>query len=297
MKRLFVSLVLIFLIFSCSAHPAGEGKRTYRIGYMICNNEHETLQRFAPLTAYLSRKLGIPLETVAIDTVDFTKEVEKLDFTHTNSLLYIIMNRNHGVEVLAAEKAGSLGARSKGAIVVLKKSGINNMKDLKGKTMVFGPMLGPTAYMTQMDLLLKGGIDPEKDLALYSIPGGSYKHEKNIYGVLHEKYDVGAFPMLDFERMVKDGKVEKDDFRIIAEGDPIPYCTFGVNQKVDDALARKFSQALLDLKKDTTVEINGEVVKVLDRAQIDGYEKIEDKDYDIVREMAKRTNMPPYQKY
>jgi phosphonate transport system substrate-binding protein len=51
------------------------------------------------------------------------------------------------------------------------------------------------------------------------------------------------------------------------------------------------------LKKDTTVEIDGEVVKVLDRAQIDGYEGIEDKKYDIVREMAKRTNMPPYQKY
>jgi len=297
MKKLFLAILIIFFAVSCSEHSSVENKRTYRIGYMICNSEYETLHRFRPLTAYLGKKLGVNLEAVAIDTVDFTKEADKLDFTHTNSLLYIIMNRNHGVEILAAEKAGSLGARSKGAIVALKKSDIKNLKDLRGKTMVFGPMLGPTAYMTQLDIMLKNGMDPDNDLALYSIPSGTYKHEKVIYGVLFGKYDAGAVPLLDFERMAKDGRIEQQDFIILAEGDIIPYCNFGVTQKVDDFISRKFKKALLDIKKDDTIGIDGEIVKVLDRAQIDGYEDIKDKDFDVVREMAKRTNMPPYQKY
>jgi len=296
-KRLFPALLLVFFIISCKAPYTKEDKRIYRIGYMICNSKEETLHRFRPLTAYMSKKMGVDFETVAIDTTDFTKEVDKLDFTHTNSLLYIIMNRNHGVEVFAAEKAGSLGAGSKGAIVALKKSGITGLKDLKGKTMVFGPMLAPTGYMSQLDLLLKGGIDPEKDLAFYSIPAGSFKHEKVIYGVLFEKYDAGAVPMLDFEKMAEEGKIDPDDFVIIAEGPPIPYCNFGVTQGVDDSLAKKFRNALLDIKKNDTVEIDGEVVKVLERAQTNGYEDIKDRDFDIVREMAKRTNMPPYQRY
>jgi len=54
---------------------------------------------------------------------------------------------------------------------------------------------------------------------------------------------------------------------------------------------------LLSITKDDTVEINGERVKVLGRALIDGYVDIADKDFDIVRDMAKRTNMPPYQHY
>lgn len=297
LKRFSFFFLLLFLAVSCGAPAPGKAKPKYRIGYMICNSEHETLQRFTPLTAFLSKKLGIALEPVAIDTVDFTKHIDELDFTHTNSLLYIIMNRNNGVDIVAAEKSGPFAARSKGSIAVLKNSPIKTIRDLKGKTMVFGPMLGPTAYMSQLDLLLKGGIDPENDLAFYSIPAGSYKHEKNIYGVLYGKYDAGAFPMLDFERMIKEGKIERDDFRIIAEGEPIPYCTFGFTQRVDEAIAKKFKKALLDLRKDDTVEVNGEVVKVLDRAQIDGYEDIQDKDYDVVREMARRTNMPPYQKY
>ena len=297
MKRLFPALMLVFFIISCKAPYTKEDKRTYRIGYMICNSEEETLHRFRPLTAYMSRKLGVDFEAVAIDTIDFGKEVEKLDFTHTNSLLYIIMNRNNGVEVLAAEKAGSLGHMSKGNIIALKKSGIKSIKDLRGKAMIFGPMLGPTGYMSQLDLLVKNGVNPEDDLSFYSIPAGSFKHEKVLYGVLFEKYDAGALPQLDFEKMAEEGKIDPDDFIVIAEGVPIPYCNFGVTQGVDDSLAKKFRNALLDIKKNDTVEIDGEVVKVIERAQINGYEDIKDSDFDVVREMAKRTNMPPYQRY
>ncbi|NJD55160.1 MAG: phosphate/phosphite/phosphonate ABC transporter substrate-binding protein [Nitrospirae bacterium] len=264
---------------------------------MICNSEQETLERFRPLTAYLSKKLGVHFEARAIDTVDFTREVDKLDFTHTNSLLYVIMNRNQGVEILAAEKAGSLGSRAKGLIISLKKSNIQGVGDLKGKSMVFGPMLGPTSYMTQADILIKNGIDPENGLAFYSIPAGTFKHEKVIYGVLLGKFDAGAAPLLDFERMAKDGRIDQNDFTIIAEGEPIPYCNFGVTQKIDEGFAKRFKQALLGLKKDDTVEVDGEVVRILERANVDGYEDIKDKDFNIVRDMAKRTNMPPYQRY
>lgn len=297
MKRIVPLILLLVPLFSCRSGQVKEEQRTCTIGYMICNSEQETLHRFKPLTEYLGRKLGVRFEMKAIDTVDFTREAEKLDFTHTNSLLYVIMHRNHGVEVLAAEKAGSLGARAKGVILVSKKSGIRKVRDLKGKTMLFGPMLGPTSYMAQLDILLKNGIDPEDDLASYAIPHGSYKHEKVIYGVLFGKADAGAAPLLDLERMIDDGRIDREDLTVIAEGEPIPYCNFGVTQKVDDAFARRFKQALLDIGKGDTVELDGEVLKVLDRAQVDGYEAVSDKDFDGVREMAKRTNMPPYQKY
>jgi phosphonate transport system substrate-binding protein len=297
MPRFFTLLVLVLFAASCTAPASKEDKRTYKIGYMICNSEQETLHRFRPLTAYLGKKLGVNFEIVAIDTTDFTKQVDSLDFTHTNSLLYIMMNRNHGVEILAAEKSGSLGSRARGIIIALKKSGTQRVSDLKGKSMIFGPMLGPTSYMAQLDLLLKNKIDPESDLSFYAIPPGSYKHEKVIYGVLFGKFDAGAVPLLDFERMVSEERIDKSDFTVVAEGEPIPYCNFAVTQKIDNGFAKRFKEALLNIKKDDTVEINGQVVKVLERANVDGYEDIRDKDFDGVREMAKRTNMPPYQRY
>lgn len=298
MLRKTLIVFILCMLSACSSPPASQTERpTYRIGYMICNSEQETLDRFIPFSAYLSEKMGVNFETVAIDTINFTREVEKLDFVHTNSLLYIILNRFHGVEVLGAEKKGSLGFRSQGVIVSLKKSGLETVQDLKGKSMIFGPMLAPTGFMSQVDVLQKNGIDPENDLAFYTIPAGSFKHEKVLYGVMFEKYDAGALPLDDIELMAAAGRIDPDDFTIIARGEPMPYCNFGVTQKIDEKLAAKFKDAILSITKDDTVEMNGETIKVLDRALVDGYVDIKDADFDMIREMAKRTNMPPYQKF
>ncbi len=295
--RLVIVLLTVVFVVSCTSPAPKEEKPTYKIGFMICNSRLDTLQRFEPFVAYLSKKLDVNFEMVAIDTADFTKNVDDMHFTHTNSLLYAIMHRNHGVEILAAEKNGSLGYKAQGMIISSKKSGLKTVKDLKDKTMIFGPMLGPTSYMAQVDILLKEGIDPDEDLAYYSIPRGSFKHEKVIYGVLFNKFDAGAAPLLDFERMVEDGRINEDDFTIIAKSEHMPYCNFGATQKVDDAFAKKFKQVLLDITEDDTVEFEGQTLKVLDRAIVDGFEDISDKDFDSLREMAKRTNMPPYQRY
>ncbi len=294
---LLFTILMALILVSCKPEKANN-QPTYRIGYMICNSEQETLDRFLPLTAYLGEKMGVKFEAVAIDTLNYAEEFESLDFTHTNSLLYIMYNRYNGLDILAVEKRGELGARSKGLVVTPKKSGIQSVSDLKGKTMFFGPMLAPTGYMSQIYALKQQGFNVDDDLALYTIPQGSFKHEKVIYGVQYGKYDAGAFPYYDFEIMAKQGKINRDDFLVLAEGPLIPYCNFGVTQRVDDKLAQKFKETLLAITEDDMVMTKeGERVRVLERAQVQGYEDAVDSDFDIVRKMARETNMPPYQQY
>ena len=286
----------LLLITGCK----GEGKRpVVKIGYMLCNSEQETSQRFRPLTRYLSDKVGVDFEMVPVDTNDFEKRFKsgEFAFTHTNSVLYIILRENHRVELIATEKRGKFGSRTVGAIIALKGSGIEKLSDIKGKRMAFGPMLAPTGYLAEYDLMLAEGINPENDLAHYTIPTGSYKHEKLIYGVLYGKYDVATAPMLDIETMTRDGKISVDDFVILAQSKPIPYCTFAVAKGTDPVLVSKVKDALLALKPTDTAGIDGEQLKVMKAAWIDGYEELLDSDYDPIREMAKRVNMPPYQKY
>ena len=304
-RLVYILLALSISLTSCNSSQESANKPqvnkkdlpTYKIGYMICNSEKETNDRFHAFTAYLSQQLNANFEMKAIDTTNFLKELETLDFTHTNSLLYVIMNRFNGVEILATEKKDSLGSMSQGVIITLAKNKINNVEDLKGKTMLFGPTLAPTGFMAQIDILQNSGLDPDTDLAFYTVPRGSFKHEKVVYGVLFEKYDAGALPIGDIENMAADNRIDIDDFNILAKAPPIPYCNFAVTQKIDEAFAQKFKQTILNINKDTTVEYNGEVVRVLEKALVDGFEDAKDSDFDIVREMAKRTNMPPYQKF
>ncbi len=289
-------LCALWLAAGCNRKPE---HKVMKIGYMICNSEQETLARFAPLTRYLSEKTGVEFQPVPVDTQDFEGRFKngEFAFTHGNSLLYIILREHFGLTLLASEKRGRFGSRTGGAIIARKGSGITKLADIKGKRMVFGPMLAPTGYLAEYDLMLRSGIDPEKDLAYYAIPPGSFKHEKLIYAVLYGQFDVAAAPLLDLEVMVKEGKISADDFVILGQTPIIPYCTFGAAQETDPALVAKVRQALLDLTPDTTVEYGGERLKVLKAAWIDGFEELLDSDYNPIREMAKRVNMPPYQKY
>ncbi len=293
---LLATLLGAFFLSGCNAKPE---RKVLKIGYMICNSEHETLERFTPLTRYLSEKTGIDFEPVAVDTQDVEPRFKKGEFalTHGNSLLYVILRERYGLTLLASEKRGRFGSRTGGAIIARKGSGITKLSDIKGKRMVFGPMLAPTGYLAEYDLMLRSGINPEKDLAYYAIPPGSFKHEKLIYAVLYGQFDVAAAPLLDLETMVKEGKIAADDFVILGQTPIIPYCTFGAAKETDPAVVAKVRQALLELTPETTVEVNGERVKVLKAAWIDGFEELQDSDYNPIREMAKRVNMPPYATY
>jgi len=301
-KLWFILIVIVVLILAgCtnkSKNPVYQGKPV-KIGFQVCNSKEETRARFKPLIAYLSREIGRKFELELIDThdMDAVAGLENLDFFHTNSLAYVVLNRNHGAQIMVGEKRGKDGALTTGGIVVRKDSKIKTLKDLKGKSMIFGPMLAPSAYMAQYNLMMDAGLDPELDLSFYTIPDGSFKHEKVAYGLFFDKFDAASMPMIDFELMIKEAKLKRSDFRVIAESKKFPYCNFSAGQGTDEELIAQVKEALLKLDKNTTVEVGGETVKVLKAASIDGYQNITDEDFDIIRKMAKRADMPPYQTY
>jgi len=292
-------MALLFSVFILPGCDNVKNRPKMKIGYMNCNNEQETTGRFLPMTRYLSDKTGVEFEFVPVDTNDFEKRFKtgEFAFTHSNSILYVILKEHYDLILLASEKRGQFGSRTAGTIIARKGSGITKLSDLKGKRLAFGPMLAPTGYMAEYDLMLRNGINPEHDLANWTIPNGSYKHEKVIYQVLFGEVDATAAPILDLEVMTREGKISPDDFVILGQSPLIPYCTFGANKTTDPKLVEKVRRALIELKPTDTVEINGEKVRVMKAAWIDGFEELTDKDYDIIRAMAKRVNMPPYQQY
>jgi phosphonate transport system substrate-binding protein len=275
------------------------GEKPIKIGYMICNSLEESKERFEPITAYLSEKVGRPFESVFINTHEFEDLVreKKVDFTHSNSILYIIFAKDYGLELVATDLRGRHAHRDTGAIITREDSGIKTFDDLKGKTMVFGPALAPFGYMAQYYLMLTNGIDPEEDLGFYAIPWGAHKHEKLIYGVQFGAFDVGAAPRIDLDLMAHEGKINLEDFHIIAESVAMPYCTVGAMPHVEKGLVKEVRETLLGLKKDETVLVEGEVLNISKRSYLEGFVLIEDSEYDVIREQLKRCNMAPYKTY
>jgi len=295
LRKLWFGLACLALV-SCSQQSSQE---VLKIGYMNCNSEEETRARFTPLTRYLEQELGVKLEAIPVDTQDFEERFARgeFDITHTNSLLYLILHEDHDLELVATEKRGNFGPRTAGTIIVRRDSEIESLADLKGKRMIFGPQLAPSGFLAQYSLMLENGIDPEKDLAYYAFPSGSFKHEKVVYGAYFGAYDAAAAPALDLEVMTSEGKIVAEDFRILGQSRIFPYCTFGAHPRVPAKLREKLRRVLVELDDQATIEAGNQRLGVLDAAWIDGFDVLADSDYDTLREMARRANMPPYQEF
>ncbi len=300
MVRRFIpalAALLGFTVLAVLASGCREEGPTFRVGYMICNSLEETRERFDPLTEYLSQATGARFEAIYLDTVDMEEAFEKgqFDFTHTNSLLFVTLAERHKAKLVAAEKRGAFGALTKGTIIVRADSEIETVADLRDKRLVFGPQWAPFGFLSQYALMLERGIDPEIDLGPYSFPPASWKHEKIIYSVLYGGFDAGAAPLIDLEEMTAEGKIQPGDFKIIATSELAPYCTVGVSSRVDPKWVEKVREALLAIDDSTTAEVAGEKLKLLKRAKVTGFEKLDISDYDIVLKWAKLAKMPPYE--
>ncbi len=277
----------------------GGDEKPLRVGFMICNSVSETRARFAPLAAHLAEQLGRRVEPVWLDTADFDEAVRagRFDLIHTNSYLYAWFHEAYGLRVLAGEARGKDGAYSSGTVIVGRESPARTLADLKGKRFVFGPPFAPTAYLSPYWLLLEAGVDPEKDLGYYSFPSGSYKHEKAIFAVVDGAFDAGAGPALDLEVMESEGKLLPADYRVLARGPLVPYCVFSASPSLPESSFQAIRKALFAVNAETVAAVDGEVLKVLKSAMVDGFVPLEEKEFDPVRAMARRCNLPPYAKY
>ncbi len=296
---LLALLPAVLLTAGCREKPRPASGEPLHIGYMICNSLEETRDRFEPLTAYLSDVLGVEVVSHYMNTFEVEDAAREgvIQVAHTNSLLYVVLEENQNWKLVAGEKRGEHGVYTAGTIMVRRDSPIQTLEDLKGKRLMFGPELAPMGYLSQYYLFLEAGFDPEMDLDYYAIPRGSFKHEKVVYAVLYGGYDAGAIPVLDLEVMEEEGKIRREDYRLVATGELIPYCTLSISPGVSGELVEAFQKALLEITRDTTAPVGKENLLVLDRALVDGFQILDDSDYDHIREMARRTNMPPYQEF
>jgi phosphonate transport system substrate-binding protein len=286
-------MVVLLVSFGCNRDA---GRKPIRIGYLICNSEQETISRFQPLNRYLTDRLGVDVVMVPVEAVNLEAHFKAgdFDFIHTNSLIHIILQQKLGAELVACEKRGNFGSRTVGTIIARNGSGLSTVADLKGKRLAFGSPFAPAGYLAEYDLLLAAGVNPETDLGHYTTPAGAYKHEKLVYGVLFGSYDAATVPALDLEVMIREGKIAADDLVILAQSKLIPYCAFTAAKGVNRATVIKMREALIALRPESSVTLNGEQLKVLKAAWIDGYEELAESEFEPLRQMAKRVNVPQH---
>ena len=238
----------------------------------------KTVKAFKPLAIKLEKELGEPVKLIVPKNFKaFWKGVKsnKYDLVHYNQYHYLLSHKAQGYKVIIAneEKGNKLIA---GTISVRKDSGIKTVKDLKGKTILFGggkKAMG--SYIAPTYMLKKAGLVAGKD---YKV-----RFAKNppsaVIATFNKAADAAGAGNIILKVKGVTKKIDVSQMTILVESPSFVHLTWAVKGDMPKAKAKKIQKIMANLKKTDP--------KVLKSALVTNFHKAKDSDYKKVREIVK----------
>ncbi|MGZ2591410.1 phosphate/phosphite/phosphonate ABC transporter substrate-binding protein [Staphylococcus borealis] len=254
----------------------------------------DTLEAKAkPLEKLLSKELGIPVKvsvSTNYNTIVEAMKSKKVDVGFLPPTAYTLAHDQKAADLLLkAQRYGvnedgsnskKLVADYKSEILVKKDSGINSLKDLKGKKIALQDVTSTAGYTFPISTLKEdAGIDATKDMKIVNVKG----HDQAVISLLNGDVDAAAV-FQDARTIVKKDQPNVfKDTKIIKLTEPIPNDTISVRPDMDKKFQDKLKKAFKDISK--TKEGHKIISEVYSH---EGYTDAKDSDFDIVRKYEKQ---------
>lgn len=165
-------------------------------------------------------------------------------------------------------------------LLVRADSPFQQPSDLKGKRVAHTSPSSNSGNLAPRILLPPHGLVPEEDYEVLF----SGKHDQSVMGVLTGDYDAAPVASDVFDRMVRRGTVNAEDFRIIYRSDIFPTSSFAYAHDLHPDLVRRIVGAF------HTYRFNEEMQKAFDGADR-FYPITYKKDWAVVRQIAEGTGV------
>jgi len=252
-----------------------------RMGLIPADDAAEMLRAYEPIKEYLSKELGIPVEIQV--TSDYTAAINAMKYKHIDMawfgpFSYVIASNVAEAEAIVNGVKKSTGSATyKSVIIANAESEITSLEDLKEKTFAFVDPASTSGNLMPRKMLVENGINPEEDFEEFFYAG---THNAVAYAVANGKVDAGAIGDNVYERMVSEGELDPKIVKIIFESDSIPGSPIVVRGDLSEELKEKIIQALVDMDKQTIDKVDG-------WGGITKYQRVQDSNYDIIRDIAK----------
>jgi len=210
-------------------------------GFLPIVSPERLVKRFAPLTTYLSRQLGIEIRMeTAPDFLTFvqrTDDEQRYDILFTAPHLYYLAHNNHGYRAVARVDSPGMQA----VIVAPRERGIKSVEDLRGQRLA---MTDPLALATVLvrATLEEAGINPDKDLTPIPTPS----HNASLLSTHQGVTDAAALILPVFRRASPD---IRESMVIVAKTRMVPHMPIAVAPWIDDTLADRVGKALVALSE------------------------------------------------
>jgi phosphonate transport system substrate-binding protein len=255
-----------------SAHAANE---PLVLGIFPRYKAAETTTMYTPLANHLSERLGRKVVLVtAKDFESFGKELSerRYDIVHFNQNHYARSAQSYRAIAHSQEFGRSTVA---GALFVRKDSGITNLSQLRGRTIIFGG--GKDAMMSYVAprfLLMQAGLQE-----------GDFKSEfavnppNALLALYNRQADAAGGGDILIDLPVVKNAINTDELVPLALSEQLLFLPWAVKRTMPAKLAEAIQTILVELGKSDAGR------KVLKSARTTGIGKAADKDYDPHRKM------------
>lgn len=305
MKKMFKStfilaLLLVVALAGCSSKSTSGDENTtasnqnewpevLRFGSIPGENQQEISRRYQNMIDALSKELGIKVEMFV--GTDYTAVIEamrnkKLDVAEFGPFSYIIAKERSNATAFSTPAKSETEAFYQSYIIVPAKSTATSIQDLKGKKMLYVDPASTSGNLFPRAMVMKEtGLAADQVDSFFGNVSFSGGHDASILAVANGDADAAAAASSTLEQMIKKGVIKESDVKIIAKSEPIP----------NDAIAYRG-----DLPKDLVEKVdsffkNYKDQQLFEELDINGFYPVEDKQYDVVRDVAKSLNLSPEQ--
>ncbi|MBY0437884.1 MAG: phosphate/phosphite/phosphonate ABC transporter substrate-binding protein [Burkholderiales bacterium] len=269
---LLLLCIVVAVLLAPALHAAEE---PLIMGIFPRNKPSETTTMYTPLANHLSELLGRKVILVTARDFDaFSRAVQegRYDIVFYNQFQYIQSSKSYVVIAHNEEFKRSAVA---GVLYVRKDSGITEVSQLRGKTIIFGggrdAML---SYIAPRFLLMQAGLNENDFKSEFSV-----NPPNAVVALSLKQADAagGGDILLDLATVRK--TINTEEIRILATTEPLLFLPWAVK--------RTMPARLRDAIQSTMVELDSTEAgrAILKSALTTGIRKAQDKDYDPHRRM------------
>ena len=212
-----ISFLLLFLIF-----VSASAKDQIRFGVFAYAGVEKTRAKYQPLVDYLNVKLDkeVVLEVLTQEEMDEKIAKNQLDIATTNPTHFLVVRQQYALSgaiatLISVSEDGKPTSRLGGVIIVRPESMIENIRDIKGKSISTPSLKHMGGFRAQVYELYENGIKiNEKNNKILQTHDS---HQKVVQDVLLKKAEVGFIRDGILEDMISNGEIKADDIRIVHE--------------------------------------------------------------------------------
>lgn len=250
--------------------------RVLYLGVFPRYNATETMTMYTPLADHLSDRLGQKVTLITSKDFDtFWKGVaeNKYDLVHYNQYHYIRSAQTYKVIAHTQEFGKSAVA---GALYVRKDSGITDIAQLRGRTVIFGGGRDAMmSYIAPRFLMMRAGLKEGDFRTEFAV-----NPPNALLALYHKQADAAGGGDILIDLPVVQNAINAQELRILATTEPLLFLPWAVKRTMPAKQRESIQTILTDL--DQTPE--GKVA--LNAAKTSGIEKAEDRDYVPHRRMT-----------